>query len=404
MALAFIIFFGLVTTAVLQFADAVEFEQSHAHSTTASDASAEGGMLFAAQAAEEQGGCIVGSHATIAMTTGTSASYTTTACNPGETGDVIADQCAVCVLGQQGVAPSLNVQGTLWADGPIAVSGDASNNGTVTSAISISTGSTGFIGCSSACELGTNGHYTPSATRTLTGGPSPSAAAPSVPASGCSSYTGTSGGYIPAGCYSSIDVDCSHSFFFFPCQYRLGPGSFVIDGPFTIGTGTGPLTTVVTTGRVLLAFIQGAPGGSLLINADGSLSLPDGPLSGNQDVELYVDPTDTAGSISIDGGSLSVQGTVYAPGTGVGIQKGSVTTAPNRTDAGSGRLIAGSLTVGPRAQVTVTAMPPSPGYCWVYDDTVTVTSGAGNATGQVDVESDCSGATTSTGIIAISYG
>jgi len=48
-------------------------------------------------------------------------------------------------------------------------------------------------------------------------------------------------------------------------------------------------------------------------------------------------------------------------------------------------------------------IPPSIGYCWVYDDKVSVTSGATTSTGQVVVESDCSGAK-STGIIGIAYG
>ena len=57
MALAFIAFFGLVTAAVLQFADTVELQQSHEQSATNAHADAEGGMLFAARAAQAQGSC-----------------------------------------------------------------------------------------------------------------------------------------------------------------------------------------------------------------------------------------------------------------------------------------------------------------------------------------------------------
>ena len=52
MALAFLVFFGLVTTAVLQLADTVELQQSHTEAAATSTADIEGGMLFAAQAAQ----------------------------------------------------------------------------------------------------------------------------------------------------------------------------------------------------------------------------------------------------------------------------------------------------------------------------------------------------------------
>ena len=50
LALAFIAFFGLVTAAVLQFADAVELQQSHEQSATNEHADTEGAVLFAAAA------------------------------------------------------------------------------------------------------------------------------------------------------------------------------------------------------------------------------------------------------------------------------------------------------------------------------------------------------------------
>ena len=50
MALAFIAFFGLVTTAVLQFADGVELQQSRTRSSATTNADANSGILFAAEA------------------------------------------------------------------------------------------------------------------------------------------------------------------------------------------------------------------------------------------------------------------------------------------------------------------------------------------------------------------
>jgi Tfp pilus assembly protein PilX len=95
MALAFIVFFGLVTTAVLQLADTVELQQSRSQADATSNADINGAMLFAAQAAKELGGCVVGASGSITMTSGAVASYITDACNPGATADLIADGCSV---------------------------------------------------------------------------------------------------------------------------------------------------------------------------------------------------------------------------------------------------------------------------------------------------------------------
>lgn len=79
---------------------------------------------------------------------------------------------------------------------------------------------------------------------------------------------------------------------------------------------------------------------------------------------------------------------------------------PDGADQDLGRLIVGSLTIGQQAGhgvVTVNAEPPPPGYCWVYSDSVTVTAGAQTASGQVMVESDCSGEA-GVGIISINFG
>jgi hypothetical protein len=200
-------------------------------------------------------------------------------------------------------------------------------------------------------------------------------------------------------------------------------GTYLLEGQLKIGTGTGPTTTVTAAGSALLAFLPGGtnnnnPGGSMLINADGSLALQGS--SAHADVALYVDPSDTPGTIDPDtkyvvtvaGGSLSVSGTVDAPaasvsvdgGTGTGV--GTITTTPTGSpDPNSGRLIVGSLNIGPYGAVSVTATPPTPGYCWVYQDDVTVTTDAGTRTnsGKVVVESDCSGGS-GIGIISINYG
>ena len=413
LALAFIAFFGLVTTAVLQFADTVELQQAQSQATTASHANTEGAMLLAAQAAHAQGSCAAGSTGSITMTAGETVAYDTTACNPGATANLIADQCAACILGQTGNGQPLTVQGALTAQGPIAVNGRASVTGSaITSTVLSPSRPPGFVGCYPTCGLTSATDSSPAAS-ILTRAPVPQVnfTPPVVPGgSDCTNgFDGTTGGQIPSGCYSSMSLECSTG----ACAYQMS-GTYLLEGPLTIGTGTGPLTTVTAVGPSLLALVRGRrsnPGGGILINADGSLSLQGS--SANGDVALYVDPSDAPGTtdvVTVAGGSLSVSGTVDAPnasvsvdgGPGTGI--GTITTTPTATpDPNSGRLIVGSLNIGPYGAVSVTAAPPTPGYCWVYNDDVTVTTAARTVSGQLVVESDCSGRS-GIGIISINYG
>jgi Tfp pilus assembly protein PilX len=434
MALAFIAFFGLVTTAVLQFADTVQIQQSNVQSGAKAHADAEGGMLFAAEAASQQatvptkppgnqfplGSCDArpGNGAAIAMSTPDAASYTTTACNAGKTADLIANQCAVCVLNPNGTPTPLSVeatptaQGTLTAQGPIAVNGAASNSSSspVKSQVPIAGGglNPGFIGCmqGSPCSGSGSGGYSPPPSM-LTRPPSNTVQAPSLYGNGNCNFqpwVPNPTNQISQGCYSSIDVACPGG----TCAYTLGPGLVEVDGPFTIGTGSGSTTTVnASSSGGVLAFV---PGGSLQINADGILNLQ--APSGNGDVALYVA---ASGPITVAGGTLSVSGTIDAPnasvvvyggpGTGPGYLYSTPASPPAAAgeDPDSGRLIVGTLDVKPYGVVKVTAMPPAPGgYCWVYDDNVLDSSGA--VIGQVVVETDCGTGGADTGIISINYG
>ena len=264
-------------------------------------------MLLAAQAAQAQGSCAIGSAGSVSMTTGDTAAYDTTACNPGATANLIADQCAACILGQADNAQPLTVDGSLMAQGPIAVNGTVSpNGGTITSTLLSSTGPPGFIGCDPNCGPNPSPatDFTPTTTSELTAPASPEDVAfPGVtaPANCPNTYTGTAGGSIPRGCYSSISVDCSTA----PngvCSYTLEQGTFVLEGPFTIGSASGDDTSVAVEAPdpLLLALVDyEGNDGSLLIRSDGSLNLEGGPLSGKGDVALYVDPSDTFGPLDV---------------------------------------------------------------------------------------------------------
>ncbi len=415
LALAFIAFFGLVTAAVLQFADAVELQQSHSSAATTADSDAEGGMLLAAQAARAAGSCQVPSAGSVTMSGGDTATYQTNACNPGATANLIADQCGACILGQPGDDQPLSVAGTLAVEGPIAVGGSVSVTGPpIKSTVLSPTGAPGFVGCYPGCGL-TSTQSSPGAS-SLTRSPSPAVDFPgvSVPRDCPDVYDGTTGGSIPEGCYSSISVDCSNA----PngvCSYQMS-GTYIVEGLMDIGGAPGVDTSVSLvapqTAPVLLAFVpEPGGGGSLMIHADGSLSLQGEPISGMGGVLLYVDPLDTAGDLRVEGGSLSVAGTVYAPAAGLelhggpGTGDGAVTVTPGvAAEPDSGRLIVGALDVGQYGTVNVTAAPPAPGYCWVFSDSVTVTTqGGSDDSGQVVVESDCSGEA-GTRIISINYG
>ena len=417
MALAFIAFFGLVTASLLQLADTVQIQQSHGRSAANANAATEGGAFFAAEAAAKQGSCTA-QLTTGPITTGPitmagtsdSASVTTNACNPGTTADLLADQCAVCVLGPAG--PSLSVSGPLTVQGPIAVGGDATSGTTQLGAPDTrsTVGGSGFIGCLGACS---GGGFYPPAVKLTTGFPSLTVPTPTIGSTqNCSPpvYDTQGGATISSGCYTSVTLNCSGTSS--ACPYYLGSGApIVIEGLLTIGTGNGPPTTVGpapdSTSTAQIQFIQD---GSLLINSDGNLTLQG---SSNRDVALYVDPSDNLGPpdvLRLFGGSLSVSGTVDAPDASVNVYGGSdngsigsLNVGPNRTHSDSGRLIVGSLDVQQRGEIAVTAAPPTPGYCWVYSDTVTVTTGGKTESGHVLVESDCSGEA-GVGIISINYG
>ena len=99
-------------------------------------------------------------------------------------------------------------------------------------------------------------------------------------------------------------------------------------------------------------------------------------------------------------GTTALDGSVYAKAGQIdlgGDTRIGSTSGPSQ----KGDLVASILDSSGDLQVD--GIPPWVGYCWVYDDSVRVSSGATTSTGQVVVESDCSGLK-STGIISIAYG
>jgi len=135
LALAFIAFFGLVTAAVLQFADAVELQQSHEQSATNEHADTEGAVLFAAAADLQLKDCPnPGVSTTVDGAVATITSCTNENLIPPYVGD--------CVLG-----PYLNAvtvsRGSQQLNGSVLVGGnctDGQGGGTITGIISVDYG------------------------------------------------------------------------------------------------------------------------------------------------------------------------------------------------------------------------------------------------------------------------
>jgi hypothetical protein len=120
-------------------------------------------------------------------------------------------------------------------------------------------------------------------------------------------------------------------------------------------------------------------------------------------VRDYGPPTscDDNAILCIDGsGTTALGGSVYVKAGQVDL--GDDTRIGSTSDSSQEGDLAASI-LDSSGALQVDGIPPSIGYCWVYDDTVSVTSGATTSTGQVVVESDCSGVK-STSIISIAYG
>jgi hypothetical protein len=437
MALAFILFFGLVTTAVLQLADAVELQQSHSQAGATANANAEGGMLFAAQAAQEQGGCVVPATSrisgSITMTTGASASYTTKACNPGATANLIADECSVCVLS---TAQPASIDGTLTARGPIAFNGGttATTPGSVHSTIDGARGvaNPGFIGCvSPATDCQTADAYSP-AVQSIEPVADPLASAPlpaglAKPGDGpCSPDPGSNpgdypGDAIPPGLYCNITLTTG--------DWTLGSGVYTVLDTLAVSgdanvTGDGVLLYFTCPYDPNPAYVDtcddppgDADGGVLDVSTSGTVSLTSyeaGTAQNPDNLLVYFDPLENEVGDYLPATSCDDNAILCVDGSGTTKLEGSVYAKSGQVDLGgdtrigsaSGSSQEGDLvvsTLDSSGDLQVDGIPPSIGYCWVYDDSVRVTSGATTSTGRVVVESNSSGVK-STGIIGIAYG
>jgi hypothetical protein len=160
-----------------------------------------------------------------------------------------------------------------------------------------------------------------------------------------------------------------------------------------------------------------ADGGVLDVSTSGTVSLTSyeaGTAQNPDNLLVYFDPLENEVGDYLPATSCDDNAILCVDGSGTTKLEGSVYAKSGQVDLGgdtrigsaSGSSQEGDLvvsTLDSSGDLQVDGIPPSIGYCWVYDDSVRVTSGATTSTGRVVVESNCSGVK-STGIIGIAYG
>jgi hypothetical protein len=444
MALVLIAFFGLVTTSILQFTGTVELQQANTVTDTSWDSASEGGALFAAADAVNGGSgspfslgsCVAGSQSTMTVG-GQSVSYATAGCNPGASAGVLAQQCAVCVIGTQTAA---TIGGTLAAQGPIAFNAipKVTSSGSVTSVTRLQSGATnpGFITCRSTGPGCSGGGYSPAphTLSTVVAAPFSAAALPPVPPPGAGPCGNVDSSWnpvdpIPPGVYCSITLSQ-------PAVYTLSGGVYTILDNLQVSkhadlSGSGVLLYFTCAagqqGDYVATCASGNDdGGAFDFSGNGTVSLsPYTPPGGaNPDaVVMYFDPLENGPAVALStscrdsavlcvngngNASVALAGTVYAASGQMDVLNGRLDiVAGDASPSPTGDVVVANLTIASGAAVGVDGLVPSGGYCWVYDDTATVTQGPatiGQAHVVVQVNCPNGAGGTASGIVDVNYG
>ena len=402
-ALAFIAFFGVVTTAVLDYAGATARQQANTEAAALRDSTAEGGALFAAADAGRGGSaCMENTVGSLTMQGGDSVGYTVEGCTEGRGA---AATCVLCLLDQSG-ALQMSRGGEVVVDGAVDINGAGSvGDGTVTSA-----GAQAFVGCAGTCQPG---GFSP-APSVIGGVVDPLARL--VPPVVSTPRTQGSATTLDPGVYDTISVGDADD------QIVLNPGIYVITRSLSATAGAR-----ITGSGVLLYFAcrryptpcrSTGESGATLTSSDALVAITppaSGPYAG---VGVYYDPHNT-GVVDIDNGALMVDGTVYARSAAVGVHN----LSNNDSNGGqsrdgrqdgvrggngvdventiNGRLIAGSLTTDFFGTMALPGTQAGPPCTSIYDATVSGASGTSSvAAGHVVVATECNGGT---GVIGFDY-
>jgi hypothetical protein len=394
MALAFILFFGLVTVAVLRFADAVELQNSRSTASGTSEAALQGAALYATAAVNPTGaGAFGGDQCVVNFSSPTvgGVRYTTKSCTPL--------RCDLCLLGGSSQTDlTLGAGVNVSVHGPIVINGDAS---LARDAALTSISQPSFIGCGggSCTSNGRGGGYSPS--------PQPIARITDAlppPCSDCS-VNPQPPVFVPPGDsqtlwpgqYSSIVVqgpppDCApDGLSCQPAKLTLMPGVYRITSSFLVSGSA----SVTEDGPVTLLFAPGASfhasGGATVNLLEPFVPPPPGMSTG---LSMYWDPGG-AGDITVSdpGTTVNLGGALYAPSMAVQV------LSTTSLEVG-GDLIADSLQVDPGGQLTIGGSPPSGSLCLAYRDALSWT-GTVTGTPEALVESQCGG---TSALVEIDYG
>ena len=433
MALAFIAFFGLVTSAVLGFADTVARGHTAAETVAENDALINGGAILGAVDARYSGGpCATPGGGSLTMQSGDSVSFAIHECDPGSGSfgsatDSLAYQCTVCLLSNPvtGEALQVNHAADVQTDGPIAIGGTVTFNGPSGSVSSNSP--LAMVGCVNILvNCGPNSSRFSPAPTAISAAPDPLSSitlaqlgVPSSRQGPCIPVVDPSGPVPSDRCYSDITLNG-------PASYSLQPGWYVITGQIAID-GQASLTS---SGGVILYFTCSGGGYATPCtggdSAGGSLDeegngVTLNSMSGMPDnLVMFFDRRETAAMVAPQnhdcgnnsptpvvceaGNGISVGGTIYAASATIDLQGTGTTTIG--AGGSQGDLMVGDLiaAVGTGGQVKVlNPINPAGGYCWVYDDyPVSGTQGSQAARGHAVVASgSCIGGA---GVINVNYG
>jgi hypothetical protein len=458
MAIAFLALFGVITVAVLNFADAVALQIVHTEATAARDSSAEGGAAYAVADATRPADpltCTPGAKGTLTMQGGDAVGYTISGCNPGLTSLLGGTgHCLLCILNQTPIPPATNTSPTtsvLSANkGVTTTGGDDYINGTISAGTKLTAtarpGPASIYVLNGAASSGCTCNPLPVKTYSTPisdpfgtlDAPSPVAGKPSgcPPASwdaakGCTENLSTGSSTIGPGLWASLAISGNAS-----VHVTASSGVYVFTGGLTV---SGQATFTATSGvTIYLACPNYGPigracpssgsvgrtGGYISFSgkADASISAPGSAqydsVGGIADVAILADPNllDPGGVSNCIGGT----GCIYSvSGNGASIT-GSIDTRSGGVAIGGnggltenkGLLITNSLFIGVSGDDGTGLDLTGPGTlttgsCAVFEDNVNGTTTkngvrTSSTTGFAVIQSTC-GPGNASGMVDFNY-
>jgi hypothetical protein len=450
LALAFIAFFGLLISSVLNFAGVTALQHTHTEATATNDGLAEGGAAFAAADAVHSGlPCLSGTTGQLTMQSGHVANYKVETCYPFNTQTLGGGpgHCLLCVLNQTPVSPGTpptpgtvvlsaskgisTTGGDDYINGSIAPGTKLTANPLSSAHVRVWSGANTPPGCCTPAQVLTYPKQFVDPLPNLA--PSPVAKKPVGctnwdPVEGCSASLST--GSVSPGLWESLSITGNGK-----GTVTANPGVYVFTGALDVsgqGTLTGSGATIYLAcpnyGPAGNACPVSGTGGNITVSGQGNLSLsaPGSPQYTNvggangtllgADVAILADPNlvDPGGVASCIGGK---GGCVYDVGGDGATMTGSIDTRGGGMSIGGnggmtmtgGLLITNSLLVSVSGKVSTGLNLSGPGTfsgptsCNVFDDSVSgAASGTPPGKGRAIIQSGCGNAAAN-GVVDFNY-